>query len=198
MNHVFNDITGRSETPATLLTGDKAIAWNILLANEWVRLSKSIKNRVIVTDTIDFIHKSEVPHKRKVTYGNFVCDYRPLKTEQWRVQLTVRGDCHEYPHEAASPAVSLIENKLIINTTISDAHKDARVMVVDLMDFSLKPPMERPEFMKIHQRLFPIEILEAYKLHDKITKDGYIYIRIKHGMYDLKKAARLAYDLLCK
>ena len=81
---------------------------------------------------------------------------------------------------------------------MSDAHKDERFMAADLKYFFLKTPMVRPEFMKIHQRFFPNETLEAYKLHDKITKDGYIYIRIKHGMYDLKKAARLAYDLLCK
>ena len=82
MNHVFNEITGRRETLSTLLKGDMAATWATSLANEWGRLSKGIKNRVVGTDTIDFIYQSEVPAGQKVTYGNFVCDYRPLKTEQ--------------------------------------------------------------------------------------------------------------------
>ena len=89
MNHVFNSITGRRETMATLLTGEMAATWTKSLANEWGRLAKGIKNRVEGTDTIDFIHKYEVPVGQKVTYGNFVCDHRPLKTEIWRTRLTV-------------------------------------------------------------------------------------------------------------
>ena len=57
--------------------------------------------------------------------------------------------------------------------------------------------MKRHEFMKIHRRYLPQEIIDAYDLETKFTHDGYIYIRIKKGMYGLKQAARLAYDLLC-
>ena len=85
MNHVFNDITGRRETLSKLLKGDMTATWTTLLANEWGHLTKGIKNRVVGTDTIDFIQKSEIPKGQKVTYGNFVCNYRPLKTEQWLV-----------------------------------------------------------------------------------------------------------------
>ena len=136
MNHVFNSITGKRETMATLLTGKMAKTWEKSLANEWGRLAKGIKNRVQGTDTIDFIYKNEVPIGQKVTYGNFVCDHRPLKTEIWRTRLTVGGDLLECPYDAASPAASLIETKLIINSTISDAHKGARFMAADLKDFS--------------------------------------------------------------
>ena len=58
--------------------------------------------------------------------------------------------------------------------------------------------MKRHEFMKINRRYFPQEIIDEYNLESKITPDGYIYIRIKKGMYGLKQAARLAYDLLCE
>ena len=92
-----------------------------------------------------------MPQNKKVTYGNFICNYRPLKTEVWRVRLTVGGDLLPYPYEAASPAASLIETKLIINSTISDASKGARFMSADLKDFFLKTPMKEPEFMKVHK-----------------------------------------------
>ena len=58
MNHVFNNITGKRETMAPLLTGTMAETWNKSLANEWGRLAKGIKNRVQGTDTIDFIYKN--------------------------------------------------------------------------------------------------------------------------------------------
>ena len=49
--------------------------WKIGLSNEIGRLAKGVGDRVAGTDTIDFIHKSEVPAKKKVTYENFICDY---------------------------------------------------------------------------------------------------------------------------
>lgn len=42
-----------------------------MLANEWDRLSKCIQDKVAGTDTIIFIHKSEVPVDYEVTYSNF-------------------------------------------------------------------------------------------------------------------------------
>ena len=37
-------------------------------------------------------------------------------------------------------------------------------MPVDLKDSPLKNPMQRPEFMKIHRKNFPQEIIDAYDL----------------------------------
>ena len=145
------------------------------------------------TDTIDFIDRNEVPHDKKVTYGNFICDYRPLKTEKYRVRLTVGGDKLPYPDDPGSPAASLLETKLIINSTISDAHKGARFMCADLKDHFLASPMDKPEFMRIKYKYFPAAIRLQYDLDRLLATDGYIYIRIKKGMYGLKQAALLAY-----
>ena len=101
------------------------------------------------TDTIDFIHQHEVPPDKKVTYGNFICDYRPLKTEPYRVRLTVGGDKLPYDDDAGSPAASLLETKLIINITISNADKGARFLCADLKDHFLASPTKNPEFMRI-------------------------------------------------
>ena len=57
-----------------------------------------------------------------------VCDIRPLKTEKFRVRLTVGGYCLQYPDDTASPAASLLEAKLLINSTISQSSKGARFM----------------------------------------------------------------------
>ena len=100
-------------------------------------------NRIEGTDTMTFIPKHVIPKDRKVTYSNFVCDYQPLKSERFRVRMTVGGDKLDYPSETASPAASLIETKLLINSVISD-HKqhNSRFCAIDLKDCFLTTPME--------------------------------------------------------
>lgn len=121
----------------TLLNGEIKKTLNTSLANEWGILARDITNLVQCADKI--IAKAEVPTGRKVTYG-IICDYGPLKNDIWLVLLTVVGDQLEYPYEAASHSASLIETKLIFNSTISDAHKDARFMTLDIKDFFPKTP----------------------------------------------------------
>ena len=56
--------------------------------------------------------------------------------------------------------------------------------------------MKNPEYMKIKLKYFPPDIISMYNLHDKVHSDGYVYIKIKKGMYGLKQAAILAYEQL--
>ena len=84
------------------------------------------------TGTIGFIHKRDVPRGKTVTYSNFVCDLKPLKDEKHRVRLTIGGDKLNYDHETAAPTAGLLDTKIIINSTISDAKKGALFMGLDL------------------------------------------------------------------
>jgi hypothetical protein len=118
-------------------------------------LAQGIDGRVVATDTIDLIDKSEVPANKTVTYGVCVCDYRPLKSEPYRVRLTVGGDKLPYDDDFGSPAASLLETKLIINSTISDARRGARFLSADLKDHFLASLMRDPEYMKIKYKYFP-------------------------------------------
>ena len=68
-----------------------------------------------------------------------VCDYRPLKDEPYRVRLAIGGDKLDYFGETAAPAASLLEAKLLINSVISDAHKGARFLGIDIKDFFYYP-----------------------------------------------------------
>jgi hypothetical protein len=196
VNHIYNE-QGKKETIDTLLAGNDGPTWTNALCNEYGRLAQGFTgNTVLGTDTIDFIHQHEVPPDKKVTYGNFICDYRPLKTEPYRVRLTVGGDKLPYDNDAGSPAASLLETKLILNSTISDADKGARFLCADLKDHFLASPMKDPEFMRIRYKYFPDAIRKQYNLDQFVTNTGYIYIRIKKGMYGLKQAALLAYKHL--
>ena len=168
------------------------------LSNEWGRLAQGNKHGVRSTDTIDFIQKHAVPHDRTVTYASFVLDYKPLKSEPHRVRITVGGDKLPFEDDAGSPASNLLETKVLINSTISDASKGARFMGADISDYFLATPMKTPEYMKVKYSHIPDDIKQLYNLQEKVTANGYIYIRIKKGMYGLKQAAILAYDNLQK
>ena len=104
------------------------------------------------------------------------------------------GDRLTYPYDAGSPAANTIETKFLLNRTISNAIHGTRFMLADVKDYFLATPMERAGFMKVHSRHIPEDIMRKYDLHKKVTSYGYVYIRIKRGMYSLKQAAILAYE----
>ena len=138
------------------------------------------------TDNIDFIHKHEVPQLY----------YRPSKGEPYRVRITARGNRLSYDEDAGSPAANLLETKVLLNSTISDAEKGACFMIADIKDYFLATPMAQSECTKLKIKHIPEDICKQYNLYDRVTHDGYIYIKIKKGMYRLKQVAILAYNIL--
>ena len=112
--------------------------------------------------------------------------------------MTIGGDKLDSDSETASSAASLIETKLLLNSVISDAKNGARFLTMDLKDHFLQIVMNYPEFMRIHRRFITNEIEKQYKAHQFTSHDDHIYCKIKRGMYGLKQATRLAYDLIKK
>ena len=83
------------------------------------------KDRITGTGTLAFIRETQDPAGRKVTYANWVCAIRNQKAETHRVRMTAGGDRLDCPYDVSSPAVSMTNAKLHINSTISDAHRGA-------------------------------------------------------------------------
>ena len=193
VNHMFDNY-GRKQSLDKLLNGPMKQTWQTALTNELGRLAQGI-NDVKGNDVVDFIDYKDVPQNKIVTYANMVCDIRPLKTEKYRVRLTVGGDRLQYPDDTASPAATLLETKLLLNSTISQSAQNARFMTIDIKDFFLQTIMENSEYMKIHAKYFLDDIRQKYNIEEKIH-NNYVYCKIKRGMYGLKQAARLAYDSL--
>ena len=125
----------------------------------------------------------------------FRFDYRPLTDEPYRTRMVVGGDKLAYFEYPGSPAASLLETKLLLNSVISDAHLGARFLSCDLKEFFLFSFMTRPEYMRIPLRHIPADIIATYNLLPLVHK-GFVYIKIKRGMYRLKQAAILASDQL--
>ena len=96
---MFND-NGKKETINTLLFGHDSVLWTTSLSNELGRLAQGNEHGVKATDTIDFIFKSDVPANQSITYANFVCDFRPLKSEMYRIWLVAGGEKINYAGDA--------------------------------------------------------------------------------------------------
>ena len=200
--HVF-DTDGHKESIASLRQGKNGIKWTNGLSNEIGRLAQGVgkfrctSKKIIGTNTIHFIPHHQVPADSKVTYANFVCNYRPLKDEPYRVRCTVGGDRLDYEHDPRSPAASLLDIKIHVNSTISDAHKGARYATSDIENFYLNTPMQTYRYMRIALKDIPDEILQEYNL-TPLVHHGYLYVEIRKGMYGLKEAGIIAYNNLVK
>ena len=107
-----------------------------------------------------------------------------------------RGDQLQYPDNTASPAATLLETKLLLNSTIFQSANGARFVTLDVKDFFLQTLMERPEYIKINSKYFLQDVRNTYNINNIVHNYGYIYYRIKRGMSGLKQAARLAYNNL--
>ena len=195
INHIYNE-EGKKETIDSLLSGHHKDIWNKSLSNEWGRLAQGNDAGVNGTNTIVFIPRAEVPDDKKVTYASMVCDYRLLKDEKHRIRIIVGEDRLVYYDDAASPATNILETKIMINSTISNARRGARFITLDIKDYFLATPIRDPEYMRVRLKYIPEDIRKKYHIMDIVTKDNWVFIKIQKGMPGLKQAAILAYQHL--
>ena len=50
--------------------------------------------------------------------------------------------------------------------------------------------------MRIHSKYFPPDIRALYQIDGRISEDGYVYIKIIKGVYNLKQAVIISYNQL--
>ena len=109
--------------------------WNQSLSNKFGRVTQGNDAGVEATDCCEFIFHWKIPENKKVTYTNWVLDHRLLKSEPFRIRLVVGGDKLNYLEDAGSPAATMLETKILLNSTISDEDKGEKFMSADLKDF---------------------------------------------------------------
>jgi hypothetical protein len=160
--------------------------------NECGRLFQGIRD-IPGTDTCFFIELKNIPHARKITYGKIFCDYKPHKKEKERVRLTVGGDILDYSGDVATSTAIITTFKILINSTLST--EEAAMMMMDIKNYYLGTPLPPFEYMKMLLSRFPEEIIQKYNLN-ALAVDGWVYIKIRKGMYGLKQAGLLANQLL--
>ena len=129
-----------------------------------------------------------------MTYARIVCNVRPQKEETNQTRLTMGGDNINTPMDCRTPTSNLLTVKILLNSIISTP--DAKFLGLDLKDFYLNTPMERPEFLQMKIDTFPEDVIEHYKLQEKVDANGFLFIWVKRGMYELPHAGIIAQKLL--
>jgi hypothetical protein len=108
----------------------------------------------------------------------------------------VGGNLLHYPGNCGTPTVDMITVKLHLNSVIST--KNARYCTIDMKDFYLNTPMDRPEYMHMKVSGLTPNFVESYNLNNLTNIDNTIYVEIQKGMYDLPQAGILMQNLLKK
>ena len=196
-NSVLDQETGKLLEYRQLLKHERfKEVWNRSAADEFGRLAQGIGGRIKGTDTIRFIHKHEIPADRfrDVTYIKFVCTIRTEKKDPYRTRATMGGNLINYPEDVGTPTANLLLIKIFFNSVISTP--GAKFATADISNFYLMTPLKRPEYAKIKLSDIPEEVIKEYKLNEKTTPDGWIYIKVIRGMYGLPQAGSLGHDLL--
>jgi hypothetical protein len=111
-NSVINEETGASFEYRHLINDTSTFAiWNEAAANEFGRLAQSVGEGITGPNTIFFIPRQAVPKGRIVTYGRFVVDIRPDKSEIHRVRITVGGNLIQYQGDVSTRSADLTTSK---------------------------------------------------------------------------------------
>ena len=104
------------------------------------------------------------------------------------------GNLINYPDDVGAPTANLLLIKIFLNSVISTP--GAKFANADISNFYLMMPLKHPEYAKIKFLDIPEEVIKEYKLDEKVTSDGWIYIEVVRGMYGLPQAGSLGHDLL--
>jgi hypothetical protein len=107
--------------------------WNKAAENECGRLAQGVGGRIQRSNTIFFIPRQTVPKGKIITYGHFLVDIRPNKTETHRVRLAVGGNLIQYPGDVSTRSADLTTSKCLWNSTIST--EGAKYMCLDVNKF---------------------------------------------------------------
>ena len=86
--------------------------------------------------------------------------------------------------------------KILFNIVIST--KGDRFTTIDISNFYLMTPLKRAEYICIHVRYIPDDIIKEYKLKLKTDTKSAVYIFANRGMYGLPNSGLLANELLEK
>jgi hypothetical protein len=85
--------------------------------------------------------------------------------------MTVSSNVINYPGDKSMRTAELETTKIPFNSVVSTP--DARFCTMDITNFYLNTPLDRPEYLRIPVALIPEEIMTEYHLQDLI-KNSYV------------------------
>ncbi len=157
-----------------------------------------IRRIATTTKTIAFMLKDMIPQNRRkdITYGQIVCDYRSEKKDPYCTRIMMGGNLINYPNDCGTPTADLLTVKIMFNSVISTPNP--KFMTINIKDFNLMTPMDQYKYFRMKLELYPPDIIDEYRLRDKVDADGNVFCEVQHGMYCLPQAGIIAQELLTK
>jgi hypothetical protein len=187
--------TGALVDYPALLKSSESNAWADANSDDSGRLAQGYgkKHNIPGTNTMHFIHVTDIPKGRKATYLKIVAADKPDKAVNKRVRWTCGGDKVTYLGNVSTKTAGLPTAKILFNSILSTP--DAKHMTIDNKNFYLNTPMKSFEYMRIPVAHIPSNIMSLYALHNKFH-NGAAYVEIRKGMYGLPQAGHIANDRL--
>jgi hypothetical protein len=127
---------------------------------------------------------------KDITYVSLICNYKPNKTKKEQTRLMTGGDRINYPEDCCTPTADMLIFECLLNSVVLT--KGAKCLMIDIKDFYFNTPMKRYEYMHLKITDILEEIVNKYRLDEKVTADGYNYMEIQNGMYGLPQAGIIA------
>ena len=178
-----------------LIKGPERKVWEKSFSNELGQLAQGIREAK-GTNTVMFITTFKFPKDKKVTYGEVVCEMKPEKEKTERTTLKVGRNLLDFTGNLSSPTSSVTTAKCVFNNMVSTP--GARCLLSDIKHFYLNNILQDSEFMRIPLKIIPQEIINTYDLKALVDDQGWIYMRIKKGLYGLEQAGIIANQELVK
>ena len=107
-NHIYEKAV-YIQTVDAFINGKQKYLWTQSMSNELGRLAQWNDVGVKSKDCVNFIHHLDVPNDIKVAYAKKICDYRPLKSDQYIIGLSVGGYKLDYSLNTGCPTASMLE-----------------------------------------------------------------------------------------
>ena len=112
------------------------------------------------------------------------------------MQLTAGGNRLEYNGKKSTKTASLETIKILWNSVLST--KDTRFVVANIGNMYLNKKLPSPEYMKIHVKFIPAEIISEYNVMQIVDDEGFDYVEITGTIYGLTQSGYLAHQDLIK
>jgi hypothetical protein len=170
-----------------LMKGPHAEIWDQLTADEYDRLIER-------TGTMSFIDWSKKPSNRPASNMVLACTDK-LKVglgRKRRVRAT-HGGRTDYSGDLSAYTASLASAKILFNSIIST--HDAKFASIDIVDFYLNTPLDRPEFVIIRRNQIPNSTWTKYNLNN-FVHNNCVMARLDKTIPGLPQSGILAQQAL--
>ena len=66
---------------------------------------------------------------------------------------------------------------------------------MDLKDFYLNTPLDRPEFLRMTLEYFLDNVIKQYNVKEKVDAKGFVILQVEEGMYGLPCTGIVTHNL---